>query len=124
MGKKKGSFWVKNSVSWARSALLHGIYILHKNDAFVAKIVNTRLTKIFITIFAPDERLPSSATLLETDYHPPLSQSLTNKCFGNLTNVTPAVKDAIRVVSSQFACFILPSLFQAVPLAIVLRSLE
>ena len=38
----------------------------------------------------------------ETDYHPPLSQPLTTKCFGNLTNVTPAVKDAIRVVSSQF----------------------
>ena len=27
------------------------------------KIVNMRLTKIFIAIFAPDERLPSSATL-------------------------------------------------------------
>ena len=27
------------------------------------KIVNTRLTKIFIAIFAPGERLPSSATL-------------------------------------------------------------
>ena len=26
----------------------------------------TRLTKIFIAIFAPDERLPSSATLAET----------------------------------------------------------
>ena len=37
---------------------------MRKNDAFVAKIVNTRLTKIFMTIFAPDERLPSSATLL------------------------------------------------------------
>ena len=36
---------------------------MHKNDAFDAKIVNTRLTKIFIAIFAPDERLPSSATL-------------------------------------------------------------
>ena len=34
-----------------------------KNDAFDAKIVNRRLTKIFIAIFAPDERLPSSATL-------------------------------------------------------------
>ena len=32
--------------------------------AFDAKIVNTRLTKIFIAIFAPDERLPSSATLV------------------------------------------------------------
>ena len=39
----------------------------------------------------------------ETDYHPPLSQPLTTKCFGNLTNVTPAVKDAIVVVIfSQF----------------------
>ena len=36
---------------------------MRKNDAFDAKIVNTRLTKIFMTIFAPDERLPSSATL-------------------------------------------------------------
>ena len=37
--------------------------IMHKNDAFVAKIVNTRLTKIIMAIFAPDKRLPSSATL-------------------------------------------------------------
>ena len=37
---------------------------MRKNDAFVAKIVNTRLTKIFMAIFAPDKRLPSSATLL------------------------------------------------------------
>ena len=37
--------------------------ITRKNDAFVAKMVNTRLTKVFMTIFAPDERLPTSATL-------------------------------------------------------------
>ena len=36
-----------------------------QNDAFDAKIVNMRLTKIFIAIFAPDERLQSSATLLK-----------------------------------------------------------
>ena len=36
---------------------------MRKNDAFDAKIVDTRLTKIFMTIFAPDERLPSSAIL-------------------------------------------------------------
>ena len=36
---------------------------MRKKDAFDAKIVNTRLTKIFIAIFAPDERLPSTATL-------------------------------------------------------------
>ena len=35
-----------------------------QNDAFVAIIVNTRLTIIFMAIFAPDERLPSSATLI------------------------------------------------------------
>ena len=38
--------------------------ITRKNDAFDAKIVSTRLTKILIAIFAPDERLPSSATLV------------------------------------------------------------
>ena len=37
--------------------------IMRKNDAFVAIIVNTRLTKIFMAIFALDERLPTSATL-------------------------------------------------------------
>ena len=38
---------------------------MRKNNVFVAKIVNMRLTKIFMAIFAPDERLPSSATLIE-----------------------------------------------------------
>ena len=56
--QKKVPFGVKNSVFWARSALLHGIYCTF-HDAFGAKIVNMRLTKIFIAIFAPDERLPS-----------------------------------------------------------------
>ena len=37
---------------------------MRKNDALDAKIVNMRLTKTFIAIFAPDERLPSSATLI------------------------------------------------------------
>ena len=36
---------------------------MRKNDAFVAKIVNTRLTKGFMAIFAPAENLPSPATL-------------------------------------------------------------
>ena len=34
------------------------------NDAFVAKIAITRLTKICVAIFALAERLPTSATLL------------------------------------------------------------
>ena len=42
-----------------------------QNDAFVAKIVNTGLTNIFMVIFAPDERLPSSATLPSRDYDLP-----------------------------------------------------
>ena len=41
--------------------------ITRKNDAFVTKIVNTRLTNIFMAIFAPDKRLPSSATLPEKE---------------------------------------------------------
>ena len=39
--------------------------ITRKKDAIVAKIVNLRLTKIFIAIFALVERLPTSATLAE-----------------------------------------------------------
>ena len=66
-------FWVKSSVSWARSALLHGTYciayllnfickfaIALKNDAFVANIANTRLKETFVA------RLPNSATLVST----------------------------------------------------------
>ena len=34
-----------------------------KNNAFVAKIVNTRVTNIFMAICALCERLPTSATL-------------------------------------------------------------
>ena len=36
---------------------------MRKNDAFVAKRANTRLTKIFMVMFALAERLPTSATL-------------------------------------------------------------
>ena len=40
------------------------IAITRKNDAFVAKIVNMRLTKIFMAIFALPERLSNSAPLV------------------------------------------------------------
>ena len=40
---------------------------MRKNDAFFAKIVNTRLTKSFMAIFAPAESLPSPATLGPSD---------------------------------------------------------
>ena len=46
-----------------------------QNDTFVAKIVNARLTKICMAIFAFDEKLPTSATLKDW-----LSTSL--KCLG------------------------------------------
>ena len=42
---------------------------MRKNDAFVAKIVNTRLTKGFMAIFAPAESLPSPATLVTEEAH-------------------------------------------------------
>ena len=40
---------------------------MRKNDAFVAKIVITRLTKGFMAMFAPAESLPSPATLTTVD---------------------------------------------------------
>ena len=46
-----------------------------KNNAFVAKIVNMRLTKICMAIFAPNERLPSSATLHHPNFLPSLRSS-------------------------------------------------
>ena len=39
---------------------------MHKNDAFVAKIVTMRLTKISMAIFVPDERPAIYATLRST----------------------------------------------------------
>ena len=39
---------------------------MRKNDAFVAKIANTGLAKICVAIFALTERLPTSATLLQS----------------------------------------------------------
>ena len=49
---------------------------MRKNDAFDVKIVNTSLTKIFIAIFALDERLPSSATLIWSMIDPTLIASM------------------------------------------------
>ena len=50
-----------------------------QNDAFVAKIANTHLTKIFMAIFAPYERLPSSATLITWNV---FSIKMTLICYG------------------------------------------
>ena len=70
LGQKQCFLGKKCSITWF---ILHislskfcKFAITRKNDAFDANIVNTRLTKIFIAIFAPDERLPSSATLLSS----------------------------------------------------------
>ena len=72
---KERLFWVKNNVSWAKLCLMTW-FILHiilnwickfaitrKNDAFVVKIANMRVTKISVAISALAERLPTSATL-------------------------------------------------------------
>ena len=40
---------------------------MRKNDAFVAEIVNTHLTKGLMAIFAPAESLPSPATLIKAN---------------------------------------------------------
>jgi len=40
------------------------IAIMRNNDTFVAKIVNTHITKVFMAIFALAERLPTSTTLI------------------------------------------------------------
>ena len=76
-----GDLWAKKVPFWVKTVLLgqevhyYMVYIAYftelnskfeitrKNDAFVAKIVNTRLTKGFMAIFAPAESLPSPATL-------------------------------------------------------------
>ena len=83
LGQKQCFLGKKCTITW---------YILHisvsyfckfaitrKNDAFVAKIVNTCLTKIFMAIFVPDERLPSSATLCSLDYSFTLVNHLPSK---------------------------------------------
>ena len=75
---KKVLFWDNNSVSWARSALLHGIYCILYWIEFAnlqlrakrricrenSKCASLRLTKTFVGIFAHTEGLPTSATLL------------------------------------------------------------
>ena len=40
---------------------------MHKNDAFVTEISNTRQMKICLVIIAVAERLPTSATLISDD---------------------------------------------------------
>ena len=40
--------------------------ITRKNNVFVAKIVNTRLAKVFMVIFALAEMPPTSSTLVDT----------------------------------------------------------
>ena len=56
---KKGTWYILHII-------LNGICkfaITRKKDAFFAKVANTRLTKIWMAIFALAERLPTSATL-------------------------------------------------------------
>ena len=58
---KKGVFWGVKSRSFIVTWYI--LVITRKNGVFVAKIVNMRLRKFFMAIFALAERLPTSATL-------------------------------------------------------------
>ena len=67
MGQQQCLLGMKCTVTWC---ILHLILskickfaITRQNNAFVAKIVNTHLTKKFMAIFALAERLLTSATL-------------------------------------------------------------
>ena len=60
MGKKCTITWY---ILHILLSLICKFAITRKNNAFVAKIVITRLTKSFMAMFAPAESLPSPATL-------------------------------------------------------------
>ena len=75
---KKMPFWVKKVFPGEKVPyyMVHIAYYTElniqicnyaQNDAFVAKIANTRLTKTFVAIFVLAERLPTSTTL-PSDY--------------------------------------------------------
>ena len=55
---------------------------MRKNDAFVAKIVITRLTKGFMAMFAPAESLPSPATLMNKNKDSRVGQLTTDGLDG------------------------------------------
>ena len=69
LGQKQCFLGKKCTITWYILHILLSkickVVITRKNNAFVAKIVTTRLTKIFMAIFAPNERLPTSATLID-----------------------------------------------------------
>ena len=67
-GRQKWLWGVKNSVSWARSALLSW-YIFHIILNLICKIANTRLTKIC----EPFLRSPKGCQLLPPCAPPPIS---------------------------------------------------
>ena len=67
-------YWQKSTLLGQKQCILHTILdlicnfaITRKNDAFVAKIASMRLTKTFVAIFAVAERLPTTATLVQTN---------------------------------------------------------
>ena len=92
-------FWVK-TVFLGQEMHYYMIYIayhtesnlqmlqLRAKDAFVSKIVNTRLTNFFLAIFALAERLPTSATLhvgkqisVNTMYHHVFEMIIIDNCL-------------------------------------------
>jgi len=67
LGQKQCFLGTQCTITWCLTHVLLSLIckfaITREDDAFVAKIENTLLTKIFMPIFALAERLPTSATL-------------------------------------------------------------
>ena len=68
LGQKQCQLGIKCTLTWyilhTLLCLICKFVITRKSDAFVGKTVDTCLTKIFMAVVVPDERLQSSATLL------------------------------------------------------------
>ena len=88
---------------------------MHKNDAFVAKIVTMRLTKISMAIFVPDERPAIYATLRSTLLFAILDNSFNHykkKSKNKLkweTNITSGLifQMAFQVSKHRWLCWLL-----------------
>ena len=114
---------------------------MRKNDAFDTKIVNTRLMKIFIAIFAPDERLPSPATLVIPDNCPNLVQQIfasnrqpqncgTNHDLGCHSHFLTMISiqslesiNIIKILQLFPQIFIIPNLNKKLPFVLISSSL-
>ena len=79
--------------------------ITRKNNAFVANIVNRRLTKVFMVIFALAEMLPTSAILVTKDVF-----GLKGFLHWEPESQGGAVTGNLLCMSTQFHYFLFPFL--------------